>query len=1144
MSSTTAVRNRDRTLLPFLLLVALAIGAGVFLRVRYLQREMLTRWHTALEGGAITTQATVDEWVAERRADAAALASTVSLHASLRDGSDPAQPFARVLAPIARRQKFVGVWVLDSAGRIIAQSTTDSLLDAERIATREAYAANEVVHSAVVPMGPSAAFLSFAVAIPTAVPYAKDGARPAAIVLRSDIAAAFAPWASGRPNAALSLFSTPALDGAVLITACPEQRVPVCVTRPPNLRTDSPASLALARVDTFGLFTSFEGDRVLAVTRFDTTLGWGIVRRVRFSDAVVPLWTELGVEGAFLAVLLALAGVAAYAANRAVRVRRLSAQREAADRLAVVLDASTDGIISLDDAFSITLVNGAVERLLGYSNEELIGRSVFTLFTERWHAPLAESFRAFSRTAMPQAPVADTERCVAICADGREVLVDARVGRAMVEGGPLYVMGLRDVSERARTEVFLQGQRHVLELIATGAPPRETMTQLLSVLETEASHLHCAVYELDDEWQIARIVSAPSLPAEFKAAFAEIVAGPTAGGGVVASAIYRGETVLTADVSSDPLWQDSRTLAIASGVRGAWAIPLRSADGRVIGALACFYDEARPATPREREIARAAVHVASIALSSARDAASLRASEASFRSFVENAPAAIFRETRRGMLVSTNPAMVALLGYSSSTSLVRAASAGKLYHDADARTRLLAALEADDVVRGLEVEWRRADGSIVTVRLSAHAYRDDRGDVWRWEGYAEDVTSLRATESALRLSERLAAVGQLISGVAHELNNPLSSIMHFAEDLLADDRPPADAEALSVIRDQARRSRAIVRDLLSFVRQREVTSEPLRLGEVVATTSRAMRPTLEVAGVSLHLRGGETASVVLADRSGLEQIVTNLVMNAAQAAGRDGEVWVAATASEHGCQLTVEDSGRGIPDDVLPRIFDPFFTTKQTGEGTGLGLSVTLGIVEQFGGRITVDPKVAGRGARFTVFLPCIDPIDMTAGNNEGVAQPEVALSQPGTGEAEAAGHEPGTTSDAQRLALIIDDEPTIRAALRRYFTRRGWAVEEAADGRAGLALIESHGENFGVVISDLRMPGFSGIELHDRLAIDHPDMLRRFVFSTGDVASSEAASFVQRTTCPVLQKPFELRMLDTIIARVAKGAPAERVIP
>jgi DNA-binding NtrC family response regulator len=129
------------------------------------------------------------------------------------------------------------------------------------------------------------------------------------------------------------------------------------------------------------------------------------------------------------------------------------------------------------------------------------------------------------------------------------------------------------------------------------------------------------------------------------------------------------------------------------------------------------------------------------------------------------------------------------------------------------------------------------------------------------------------------------------------------------------------------------------------------------------------------------------------------------------------------------------------------------------------------------------------------------------------------------------------------RLALIIDDEPTIRAALRRYFVRRGWEVEEAADGAAGLAQLDVFGERVGVVISDLRMPGFSGIELHDELALTRPTLLRRFIFSTGDVASVEAASFVRRTLCPVLQKPFELRMLDEMIATVEERVTAERVV-
>jgi DNA-binding NtrC family response regulator len=132
---------------------------------------------------------------------------------------------------------------------------------------------------------------------------------------------------------------------------------------------------------------------------------------------------------------------------------------------------------------------------------------------------------------------------------------------------------------------------------------------------------------------------------------------------------------------------------------------------------------------------------------------------------------------------------------------------------------------------------------------------------------------------------------------------------------------------------------------------------------------------------------------------------------------------------------------------------------------------------------------------------------------------------------------------NAAHVALVIDDEPTIRAALRRYFARRGWLVEEAEDGAAAMALIESHGDRFDVVISDLRMPGFSGMELHDRLAHERPTLLRRVVFSTGDVASGDAASFVQRTACPVLQKPFELRMLDEVIARLDDEAAAEAVV-
>ncbi|CAN5920858.1 hypothetical protein BH11GEM2_BH11GEM2_20890 [soil metagenome] len=1122
--------------LPFLIVVA-AVGAGATMRVRYLQHEMMTRWRGALTGGALTTQATVDEWFTDRREDAEALAASVAIHAAFPRAGDTSPRFSTVLAPVVRRGKFIQAWVVDASGRPIAQALGDSLGISERLAMRNAIGTGRTQHSSVTILGRHAATLSIVAPVHVDPNTPRDNGFPAAVVVRTDIIKAFGPWATGRPGAAMSGFSTPAPDATILISACPEERLPVCIQEVRTRDRATPAALALAGKDTFGLFTDVDGAKVLATTRFDSLLGWGVIRRVAQADALIPYNQELAIEGGFLLVLSALVSVAAYAANRTVRVRRLSAQREATHRLSTVVNASTDGIISLDDTFGITMVNAAVERMLGYSRAELHGQPVFALFAPEWHEQLRATLRDFAESSVSHAPLDETERCIARCANGRLMPVDARVSRAVVDGGVVYVMGLRDVSERVRTETFLQGQRHVLEMIARGAPIASTCDALLAVVRAEAPDMRTIIYGLDPDRHVARLISAADLPDVVRSTVREFPV--RSAGEPVGVAIHDAVTVCTPDIAADARWGEPGRVLVANGICAAMIIPLCATDRTVTGALACYFDSPRQPTAREHELAGATVHLAGIALSHAHDAEQLRLSEASFRSFVENTPAAIFRETRAGELQSTNEAMVTLLGYPDARALVAGAAAGHLYVDGSARTHLLLALESDDVARGVELEWRCADGSRVTVRVSARAYRDEHGQVSLWEGYAENVTSLRLAQEALRRSEKLAAVGQLISGVAHELNNPLSSIMHFTEDLLTDDRTPADAEALSVIRDQARRSRAIVRDLLSFVRQREASAQPTCLTDIVAATVRGMAPSIAESGVRVQTLDDPGRGFVLADRAGLEQIVTNIVGNAVQASGHGGQVSVSTRCGVSECELVVEDDGPGIPADVLPRIFDPFFTTKQTGDGTGLGLSVTLGIVEQLGGTIRAEPRGGGAGTRFVVVLPKIQA------HVEGAA--EVANADPA-----AVAHEcvPVRTVEAalsaaspMRIALIIDDEPTIRTALRRYFTRRGWAVEEAADGRAGLRQLDVIGERIGVVVSDLRMPGFSGIDLHDRLALERPDLLRRFVFSTGDVASAEAASFVQRTLCPVLQKPFELRMLDEIVARIVHGADAERVI-
>jgi two-component system NtrC family sensor kinase len=675
------------------------------------------------------------------------------------------------------------------------------------------------------------------------------------------------------------------------------------------------------------------------------------------------------------------------------------------------------------------------------------------------------------------------------------------------------------VSDRKRLEDGSEWQRRVLEAIATGVELRDVLDSIVQFQEAQCPGVECAIHLLDDSGVTLLATCAPSMSMSFVEAMDEIVVGPTAA--TCGAAVYRREFVLSSDIESDPLWNDYRSLAVEQGYAACWAAPIRSPHGSILGALAVYIREPRGPSDSERRITATATQLTGIAVDSANAADSLRQSEASFRSFVENSPIGIYRASGAGRLLAVNASLVQLLGYDSASELRHVDMTRTVFASPRDWDRLFGELERATEARSAEMDWRRKDGTLVTVRVSARAYHDERGLLAYSEGFVENITPLRVAEQAVRQSEKLAALGQLVSGVAHELNNPLAAILHFAEDLLEDERSADDLEALSVIRDQARRSRTIVRDLLSFVRFRHPSRERVDLHAVVATSVRALQPMVGNIGASLVADLPPDELYGNTDPAGLQQIVTNLVVNAAQAAGYDGVVRVRAVTDGGDLILIVEDNGPGIAPSNLSRVFEPFFTTKAVGEGTGLGLSVTLGIVQQLDGRIAAEnrPSEEGTGARFTVRLPIDRRATGESDSNRSRMATERTVASPLDGFSNA-------------RVLIIDDEPSIRAALRRFFTRRGWAVDEASDGTEGLTTLLDGRTEFTAVISDLRMPGCSGVELHDRVATAAPELLDRIIFSTGDVASKGAAEFMQRTKCTVLQKPFELRALEALIMK------------
>jgi CheY-like chemotaxis protein/anti-sigma regulatory factor (Ser/Thr protein kinase) len=252
------------------------------------------------------------------------------------------------------------------------------------------------------------------------------------------------------------------------------------------------------------------------------------------------------------------------------------------------------------------------------------------------------------------------------------------------------------------------------------------------------------------------------------------------------------------------------------------------------------------------------------------------------------------------------------------------------------------------------------------------------------------------------------------------------------------------------------------------------------------------------------------------DRAGFEQVVTNILTNAAHAAGAGGSVRLNAHLAGDVYEVVVEDTGAGIPSENFARIFEPFFTTKATGQGVGLGLSVSLGIMQAHGGTLVAENRDAanGGGARFTMRMPLAEPL-----REPRLSPQRTFVSMP----------------PRQASLLIIDDEESIRRALRRYFEKRDWAVETATDGSDGLAKIERPDAEsvFDVVLCDLKMPGISGQELYSHLLASRPLLARKFIFATGDAGAPDVADFLATAGVPVLEKPFELRSLELLAQQV-----------
>lgn len=485
----------------------------------------------------------------------------------------------------------------------------------------------------------------------------------------------------------------------------------------------------------------------------------------------------------------------------------------------------------------------------------------------------------------------------------------------------------------------------------------------------------------------------------------------------------------------------------------------------------------------------------------------------------------IFEHAEDGLLISDasgvvecNPAALRILGLEHKSQLIGkrpAVFSPPTQPDgspSDAKSR---AIGAETLQKGAHTfDWthQRPDGTQVPVEVSVrHAMLDGRRVSvvsWRDQSRRLELERERALlQERLDLAQKMEAVGQLAGGVAHDFNNLLAAIRN-AIQLAVDDLPDQVTARgdLAVALQTAERAAGLTRQLLAFSRQQPRQVAVVDLGALVRDLLPLLRTSLGK-GITLRLTADANGACVLADRSQLEQVVLNLVLNARDAMPHGGEVSIAIGVDplRQQVMLQVTDTGTGMDDATRQRVFEPFFTTKPMGSGTGLGLSVVYGVVTQAGGTVHVDSTL-GHGSTMRVVLPLVR----------------------GTDCVEEAVVEPGAAGD--RVVLLVDDEAAVRTTTRRLLERHGWRVLEAGNGEEAFALFLAHRDRIDVLLTDVRMPGIDGASLARRIRESAPGLPAVFISGYDEMEPEDVRGLAD---VPLVPKPFSLSQLLGVLRQV-----------
>lgn len=729
------------------------------------------------------------------------------------------------------------------------------------------------------------------------------------------------------------------------------------------------------------------------------------------------------------------------------------------------LEDMPDGIIVADVEGNIRFANTQIEELFGYSSDELFGQSIEILLPDR-HRDTYRRQRADYVATPHRRPMGQDMNLLGRRKDGSEFPVDVSLAPTGRDGGPLVIAAVRDLTEKEQLEV-----------------------ERMKLAKFPELNPH-PVIELASDGRVIFANTAGQELASFGGADDIRAALPRDVVSIIKECLRRGEV----DVGRETVI-NNRVIE--------WTF-------KPVAETATVHVFGHDVTMRKRAERE------------------LQKSEENYRSLVEHSTYGIYRSSPDGGFLSVNQALVEMLGYESTEEMLDLDMSQDVYVDSARRPELLEQFKDADRIDGLEVEWKRKDGTPITVQLSGRPVRFESGAIGAWEMTALDVTGQRALETQLRQAQKMEAVGQLTGGIAHDFNNLLTVILSNTEFALGSvsSEQAELREDLEEVRGAANRGAALVKKLLGFSRGGQLELEPVDIGQLAGDTLGLLRRLLPES-IEIQLDVDPNVGAVPADAGAVEQILMNLATNARDAMPDGGSIeilvkraWLDAgyqathpwtEPGEYVC-LAVTDTGIGMDKETTERIFEPFFTTKPSGEGTGLGMAMVFGIVKQHGGYANVYSE-PGQGTVVKIYFP-------VAPNAKSATYSPQAV--------------PEELPGGNETILVVEDEEAIRRAAKRILEKRGYRVLLAADGEEALELFGKHESEIDLILSDLVMQKLGGRQLYEALKLEEKTV--NFLFMSGYASGELQESTTLEADVPFLRKPWTVADLLTRVREVLSG--------